>query len=213
VVAFVLAALALAGCSGHDGGATPATAPSGTPDASDPASSPSPSTPLSPLGSLVQPAGDANYDADEHRSLPSPAALSIDAIGLDGAPVVPVGLNAEGALDVPGAREVGWYRFGPSPGDRGSAVLAAHIAFNGRDGVFRNLDRLEPGGRVLLAFDDGSAKEFVVSRREQYDKDSLPDDLFISGGESRLVLITCGGAFNPNLRRYEDNIVVYADPV
>jgi len=32
-------------------------------------------------------------------------------------------------------------------------------------------------------------------------------------GAPRLVLITCGGRFDPVARSYEDNIVVYAEPV
>ena len=32
-------------------------------------------------------------------------------------------------------------------------------------------------------------------------------------GPETLVLITCGGSFDPDIRRYRDNIVVYAVPV
>lgn len=32
-------------------------------------------------------------------------------------------------------------------------------------------------------------------------------------GPETLVLITCGGDFNPDINRYDDNIVVYAVPV
>jgi len=32
-------------------------------------------------------------------------------------------------------------------------------------------------------------------------------------GDAPLVLITCGGSFNPQIRHYRDNIVVYAVPI
>ena len=32
-------------------------------------------------------------------------------------------------------------------------------------------------------------------------------------GPETLVLITCGGSFNPQIRHYRDNIVVYAVPI
>ena len=32
-------------------------------------------------------------------------------------------------------------------------------------------------------------------------------------GDETLVLITCGGDYNPEIRRYRENIVVYAVPV
>jgi hypothetical protein len=33
------------------------------------------------------------------------------------------------------------------------------------------------------------------------------------GGDSALVLITCGGDFDAEARSYEDNVVAYAAPV
>ena len=37
--------------------------------------------------------------------------------------------------------------------------------------------------------------------------------VFSKEGEPTLVLITCGGSFNRGLNSYDDNVVVYADPV
>jgi sortase (surface protein transpeptidase) len=172
---------------------------------------PGSSAPLSPLATLLQPAGDARYDAEDHRTAPAPISIVVEEIGLAAAVVV-AGLEADGALEVPAAQDVGWYGFGPSPGQRGSAVLAAHIAFDGRDGAFRHLERLSTGSTITVGFDDGSSVDFVATQRAQYGKEALPDDLFSSEGEPRLVLITCGGAFNRSLRSYEDNVVVYAEP-
>jgi hypothetical protein len=145
---------------------------------------------------------------------PRPAALSIAALGVDGASVIDVGVEPDGDMEVPPADRVGWYRYGPAPGQDGSAVLAAHIAFDGRNGVFVRLADLQPGAEVVVTYDDGTTDRFVVESNQRYDKDELPDDLvYARSGPSRLVLITCGGRFDSNARSYEDNVVVVATPV
>jgi hypothetical protein len=42
---------------------------------------------------------------------------------------------------------------------------------------------------------------------------ALPPEVFAVGGPPRLVLITCGGAFDRRTRNYADNVVVVAEPV
>jgi len=144
---------------------------------------------------------------------PRPAALTIAALGVDGASVIDVGVEPDGDMEVPPADRVGWYRYGPAPGEDGSAVLAAHIAYDGRNGVFVRLAELQPGAEVEVVYDDGTTDRFVVESNQRYDKDELPDDLvYARSGPSRLVLITCGGRFDSNARSYEDNVVVVATP-
>jgi LPXTG-site transpeptidase (sortase) family protein len=126
--------------------------------------------------------------------------------------VVPVGVKPSGELEVPPAELVGWYRFGVHPGEAGSAVLAAHIAFDGVDGAFRRLASVKAGSSATVSFDDGSERRFVITKVERFDKDQLPADLFARSGPTRLALITCGGAFNRDLRSYEDNVVAIAEP-
>jgi hypothetical protein len=142
-----------------------------------------------------------------------PVSLHIDGLGIEGAPIVPVGVEATGEMEVPEADEVGWYRHGPAPGEPGSGVLAAHIAYNGVDGVFRHLSDLDGGAEVVVAFDDGTSMRFVVSEIARYAKTDLPDDVFAREGDPRLALITCGGDFDHKNRSYEDNVVAYARPV
>lgn len=185
--------------------AAPTTAPPGT-------SAPEP-RPTSDLAEQVQPLDSARYDPDEHQAASrTVTGVSLPAVGVDGAPVRPVGVEPNGEMEIPPADEVGWYRFGAAPGDPGSAVLAAHIAYDGVDGVFRRLDRLGTGDEVVVSFDDGSDERYVVTGTATYDKDALPDDLFSRAVPERLVLITCGGDFNPELRSYERNVVAYAAP-
>lgn len=167
----------------------------------------------SPLADRVQPLGSARYDAAEHRA-PTRlvTGLSLPTIDVVGAPVEPVGVEPDGEMEIPPADRVGWYRFGAAPGEPGSAVLAAHVAFDGVDGVFRHLDRLAPGDEVVVAFDDGADERYRVTELVTFDKQALPDDLFSRQVPERLVLITCGGEFNPSLRSYERNVVAFATP-
>jgi LPXTG-site transpeptidase (sortase) family protein len=176
---------------------------------------PTASSELSPLASLTRPLGSAAYDPADHvDGAPVPVALSIPVLGIEAAPIIDVGVADDGELEIPGADAVGWYRFGPRPGDAGSAVLAAHIAFNRKPGVFRNLVDTSVGDRFSVEFDDGSSQTYEIVEEAQYDKQELPfDRVFAKGGAPVVTLITCGGEFNRSLRSYEDNIVAYAVPV
>ncbi len=118
-------------------------------------------------------------------------------------------------MEIPGSASVaGWYEFSVLAWRRGSAVIAAHVDWNGRRGAFFDLYLSEVGTRVVVEFDDGTTSEFEVTAAEQYDKRALPtDDIFTRTGEPVLTLITCGGVFNEAVRSYEDNVVVFAVPV
>lgn len=177
---------------------------------------PAPRTEPSPLAERIVPLGSAIYDpatANPERP-PRPTVLSIPAIGVSEVSIVDVGVLDNGEMEIPGRTEVGWYRYGPRPGEPGSAVLAAHIAFDGRAGVFRRLAAIEPGATVTVGFEDGSTGIYRVFETAQYPKDQLPNErVFSREGDPVLTLITCGGDFNRSLRSYADNVVAYAIPL
>lgn len=210
------AALVLGACG--DAGPVPIA----TPTTSAPsAGAPAPTTSVamtaaagatSPLAALIEPVGSMIYAPPTSVAKPHPVRLGVPSIGVRDATVVAVGVDAAGELAVPGAREVGWYRFAARPGEAGSVVLAAHVAFDGVDGIFRRLGDLDDGAAVTVGLDDGTTLAFVVESVERIDKDELPADLFSTVGPSRLVLITCGGAFDRVRRSYEDNIIAIARP-
>ena len=114
----------------------------------------------------------------------------------------------------PDAASVVWYRHGPSPGQDGSAVLAGHVDWNGRQGAFFALGTLPPGAEISIGYDDDTTRRFVVQARRSYPKPELPvQELFAPSGEPRLTLVTCGGSFDRATRHYRDNVVVVATPV
>ena len=166
---------------------------------------------LSPLAELLGVPGSAIPPTIEPRVRPS--TITIDDIELWG-PVRAVGLEDDGQLEVPDETEIGWYRYGSSPGRAGATVLAAHVSWNDTVGPFHQLGTLEPGARVDVRLEDDTVRTYEVVERAMYDKDSLPRErIWRTTGDETLVLITCGGSFNPEIRRYRQNIVVYAVPV
>jgi sortase (surface protein transpeptidase) len=140
--------------------------------------------------------------------------VRIPAIGVD-AVTAPVGVvPTSNLLEAPSdAITLGWYRHGPSPGEPGSALIAGHVDFDGRRGVFFALSRLEPGAAVTVDYEDGSARTWRVVARRQYDKAQLPTDvIFARSGPPALALVTCGGLYDASRRSYRDNVVVFAVP-
>jgi len=174
---------------------------------------PATSLPLSPLAALVKPLDTARYDPAEHVAPVAPVRVSVAGVGADRVTVRTVGLEPNGEMEVPPEDEVGWYRYSVPPGAPGSSVLAGHVAFNGRDGAFRALAKVEVGARVTVGFADGTERFFTVTAVNRYLKEQLPPALFRTDGEPVLTLITCGGTFQPSLRSYDSNIVVTAVPV
>ena len=145
---------------------------------------------------------------------PAPTGLRIPDLNIDNGPIKPVGVEPNGDFEVPIASEIGWYRFGSRPGQDGSNVLAAHIAYDGQDGVFRYLSTLEPGSIVEVVLEDGSVVSYETTERTTYEKVALPfDELFDKSGPDRLVLVTCGGNFDASAGSYDSNIVVFAKRV
>ena len=195
---------------------TPPTvpAPAATPEGDGPDTSSPPTTTtiaLSPLAELLGVPGTAIPPAIEPRV--RPRSITIDDLELWG-PVRAVGLEEDGQLEVPDETEVGWYRYGSSPGRAGATVLAAHVTWNDTVGPFHRLGSLDPGARIEVRLEDDTVRTYEVIERTMYDKDSLPRErIWRTTGDETLVLITCGGSFNPDIRRYRQNIVVYAVPV
>lgn len=132
------------------------------------------------------------------------------------APVVAVTTGPEGALVLPEPPStVGWWS--PSAlagGAGGTTVLAGHVdSLAGGLGALAVLRHVAEGEEIVLLGADGRSVGYRVTARRQYAKAELPPEVFAVGGPPRLVLITCGGAFDRRTRHYSDNVVVFANPV
>lgn len=152
-----------------------------------------------------------------------PLRMRIGAIGIE-APVLSVGLEPDGAMEIPDrVDEIGWYdpfvngeRVGVVPGTgTGTAVFSSHVDSRtyGR-GVLFDLRLMRTGETIEVEMVDGTVQEWVVTRVTQYPKVSMPlREIFTWAGPERVVIITCGGEFDRAARSYKDNVVVYAEPV
>ncbi|HSP39758.1 MAG TPA: class F sortase, partial [Frankiaceae bacterium] len=93
-------------------------------------------------------------------------------------------------------------------------VIDGHVDSAQRGlGAFFSLKKMHSGDEVTLTLTDGSRAAYQVYARQVYAKDKpLSPDLFARTGPRRLVLITCGGAFDSATHHYRDNVVVLAAP-
>lgn len=141
----------------------------------------------------------------------APAAVQIPAVGARST-LIPLGLDADGRLIVPGtAEQAAWWQDSPRPGQVGPAILTGHVDYGGQPGVFARLDELQVGDVVTVTLADGRALPFVVYRVQQIAKTAFPwAEVAGDTPGPELRLITCGGGFNRATGHYLDNIVVYA---
>ena len=147
---------------------------------------------------------------------PAPVSVTIAALAVD-VPVDPVGVQADGQMEIPPlAERAGWYRFGAAPDQPGTAVIAAHVDSVASAGLgpFAKLRDLTAGDVVDVALEDGTVRQYAVTSVTTVPKSAVTwPDVFTRDGAHRLALITCGGAFDGTARRYADNVIVMADPV
>lgn len=146
-------------------------------------------------------------------------------------------LNADGALFVPDdPKTVSWASQDAKPGsNRGTVILTSHINFviDGSlvHGAFADLAeyaRTSVGKELTLTLADGRVLRYKIVAGREYNKEQLAADpklrtdlydqvdRFGAQGKpksSRLLLVSCGGAFDNATGNYEDNVFLYALPI
>ncbi len=136
-----------------------------------------------------------------------PKRLIIPAISLN-VPIIPVGVNARGEMDVPDGTtdNVGWYKNGPVPGATGSAVLDAHVY-----AAFKNLQGVKVGNVIDVVDRNGANFHFIVNGWRTYPLARVPLDYLFGRYDGRyLNLITCAGNFDPTINTYDHRLIIYA---
>lgn len=145
-----------------------------------------------------------------------PVRLMAASIGVD-MPVVPVGVEPEGFMELPVDPAVGgWYRYGPDPAaEEGNVVISAHVdAPDYPIGPLSRLRDLAAGAVIDVVDNAGAAHSYAVQSVTYYPKTALPvDAIFAREGAGALVLITCGGEYDSATGRYKDNVVAIATPI
>ncbi len=139
-----------------------------------------------------------------------PLRVRIPEIGVIAA-LVPLGLNADGTLEVPGYDEAGWYARGSRPGEPGPAVIAAHVDSTTGPAVFYRLEKLKPGHAVHVDYGGGTVT-FSVRESQTFAKSAFPTARVYGATDGpELRLITCDGTFDRTAGSYTSNLVVWAD--
>lgn len=164
-----------------------------------------------PLPTKNDPAAVASADA-LHES--DPVRLRIPKLLID-TNFVPLGLMENGEIEVPaGYTEVGWYTYGPTPGELGPAVVLGHVDSKTGPGVFMFLGQLAPGDLIHVDRNDGSVATFRVTSLERYNRDEFPTEkIYGNIPYAGIRLITCSGFYDRASERYDRVLVVYGELV
>lgn len=158
---------------------------------------------------------EVEHNADRVRGLllpeSEPTRIRIPRLGVT-SPLVPLGLDPAGALEVPrDGRRAGWFTEAPTPGALGPAVIAGHVTWDGQPAIFFRLGELRPTDRVHVLRTDGATAIFAVRRVVSFAKSRFPSAaVYGSTDHAALRLITCTGRFDDAVGAYEDNAVVFA---
>ena len=143
----------------------------------------------------------------------APVALHIPSIGVRAKGLVDLKRDKNGKMEAPEDFDrAGWYAEGPTPGEFGPSVIAAHVDSHHGPAVFYHLGSLKEGAKVLVLRKDGSTARFVVDKVARYSKSNFPTATVYGDtkGRAELRLITCGGAVDQATGHYVDNVVAFA---
>jgi LPXTG-site transpeptidase (sortase) family protein len=192
VTAVVLIAVTTAGCGG--GSKKP---PAQVVQPQPPAPAPSSSRPAAPAKPMT-------------RSIPS--RLRIPKLHVN-SPIMKLGLNADHTIQVPPLSQpkmTGWWQGGPTPGEKGAAVILGHNVGNGHASVFEKLGTLKPGDTVQVTRSNGTVATFQITKSEEIAKSRFPTEkVYGKLSYPGIRLITCGGRFDASWGHHVDNIIVY----
>jgi len=143
-----------------------------------------------------------------------PMRVAIPAIALD-EPLIDLGIAPDGRMEVPvDFDDVGWFTGGGRPGGRGPTVIAAHVDSRVGPAAFARLAELGVGDEVAVQDVDGGTTRYAVTEVADFAKADFPTArVFGAQPIDQLRLITCGGVFDRSVGHYEDNRVVFAEPV
>lgn len=172
-----------------------------------------PETPAASAAELTDPAQTpASPAAVPKVTYGLPVRLIIPKLGVNAA-VEKVGLTSKRDMASPSrADTVGWYKFGPRPGNKGSAVIDGHSGYaDGREAAFDDLPKLKVGDKLFVKDATGKRLEFVVRRKVLYARNASAAEVFGSTKRRRLNLITCTGSFDVAAGTHTKRLVVFAE--
>ncbi|NLT29864.1 MAG: class F sortase [Propionibacterium sp.] len=147
----------------------------------------------------------------------TPASMTLEIPDLEvSAPIDPAG-SAAGELLLPDhLHRIGHWTGGADlDDDRGTVLLAGHVALGGTPGVGHRWHQVQPGAEIITVDAAGHRHRWRAVELNVYDAHALPIDLFTGQGPHRLALVTCAGPVITvdGRSEYRDNLVIIAEPV
>ena len=205
-------------------GGTPSPAPAVTVPApvaseeaeqpTEPITAPAAAEPATPVPDVPR----TSAALEDNRVAPAPAPVRIEVpdLGID-VSVQPVGLDDQGRMGLYDDPAIAaWYQWGPAPAsESGSTVIAAHVDSLEFDLLpFARLKDAVAGTQVFVTDAAGTRHGYAVQVSQVIDKADVDwRAAFDRSGAPRLTLVTCGGPFDYENRRYLSNLVLTATPL
>jgi hypothetical protein len=151
----------------------------------------------------------------------APTGLSIPELGVE-APVVQIGLDANGSLGAPSdadKKKAGWYPTTLAGAARGSVLLTGHT-YHDETAIFRtDFSRsAHVGMTVQLTCSSGATFSYRVTEAKldlqvgNYSAFVDSHHLYAADGPAQVVIITCTD-WNPIRRDYDERGVLIATPL
>ncbi|WP_137657310.1 class F sortase [Listeria newyorkensis] len=124
-----------------------------------------------------------------------------------------VGTDKENRMYIPdGLQNVYWYKFGPSPGEKGNAIIAGHRDWGGELGLFQYLEVIKEKEKVTFLYANDTKQTFVVKSRHRYSLTEIPIDTMNTQKGNQVTLISCTGNFDKNKNGYQSREIVILEP-
>jgi len=159
--------------------------------------------------------------ADRSRSIPTtsanPDTLSIPVLAQPNIAITAATETSNHILEPPAdVHTVGiWTPGAPLAATAGTTDIVGHVNYTGQGpGALHDIAELHPGDRLYTTDNRDRTTSWTVTTVFARSKNTGVDATAFPGpaGPRQLVLITCGGSFDPNTESYLDNVYVRALP-
>jgi hypothetical protein len=157
--------------------------------------------------------------SDQNLGVPFvPVYYSIPALGLHHIRIYPEH-DPHGSLVIPPIQlGVAWWAGGAKAGSStGTTLLAGHDDWVGfGNGPMQRIWYLKPGTTATLYGASGQHLSYIAVALRTIVKTEFPSkvsQLITSGDSNRLVMVTCGGVFEPNQHNWNSDVVATFMPI
>jgi sortase A len=162
------------------------------------------------------PSAPSRSTVDNYTVAPTlPKYIAIPAINIPNTEVISLGLDKNGAIDVPSSSYVtGWYDGSTKPGQQGAMFIYGHVAGWYTGGIFYNLKKLQPGNAITVTRGDNKVYTYQVVTSKVYPYQSVDMQAVLSPitkGTPGLNLMTCTGSVvkGSNPITFNERLVVF----